>query len=111
MHLHDEALAEGPGRERHPLLGDLTQDFARVLRGVDVLQAEDAVGEDQGLPAHGLVEEGLFGLEVAEDGGRGDVQVGGDVGERRGVEAFEGKDVASAVEDLLAGDGRWPSHL
>lgn len=95
--------------KRHPLFRDAAQDGARIGR-VGGLQIEDAL-RNSDRPAHGLVEKRLFGLDVAEEGGRRDAELAGDIGERGSLEALQGEEASGRVEDLIAGDTRWTAHL
>lgn len=110
VHAQHEVLPDRRPGERHPLLGDTAQDDPRIGRGVHVLQVGDA-GRKLDVAVHGRVEQRLLGVEVAEDGRRGDVQLRGDVGERGRSKPFLGEYVARGLEDLLPMDARRSSHL
>ena len=110
VHAEHEMLTDRRFRERDPLFGDAAQDDARVRGGVDVLKVCDAGGQ-LNVAVHRGVEQGLFGVEVAKDGGSGDLQLRGDVCQRCGRESLLREDVTSCLKDLLAMDERRPSHL
>lgn len=110
VHVDGEVLGDGAGDEGDELLRQAPQHDTRILGAASGLEPDDA-GRQLDVPrAHGRGEEGLLGGDVAEDGGRGDVELRGDVGEGRGFEAFGGEDAAGGLEDLLAGDGRRAAH-
>jgi hypothetical protein len=110
VHVDGEVLGDGAGDEGDELLGQPTQDNARVLGAARGLQPDDARRQLDVPRAHGRGEEGLFRRDVAEDGGGRDLELGGDVGERSGLEAFRSEDAACGLEELLACDRRRPAH-
>ena len=105
-----DVLRDGLFGERHPLLGQAAEDDAGIGGGVDALQVDDALRKCDG-GAHGLVEEALLRCHVAEEGGRRDLELAGDVGQGRGRVALEGEDAAGGLQDLVAGDAGRPAHL
>ena len=110
VHAEHEMLADRRLRERHPLLGDTTKDNAWIGRGIDVLKIADARGQSN-VAVHRCVEEGLLGVEMAQNGRRRHPQLGGDIGERRGREALLCEDLAGRLQDLIFMDEWWPPHL
>ena len=109
---HHDVRADHPLGEGDELLGDAAEDRARIRRGRGGGELEDAGGGvDDFCAAHGLAEEGVFGIDVPEEGGRRDVQLAGDVGESGGGEALRGEDASGGGEDLLAPNARRPAHL
>jgi hypothetical protein len=110
VHVDGEVLGDGAGDERHELLGQAAEDDARILGAAGGLQPDDARRQLDVARAHGRSEEGLLGRDVAQHRGRRDLQLGRDVGEGGGLEAFGGEDAARGLEELLAGDGRWTAH-
>src|SRR5688500_11453377 len=111
IHLHCQVLRQSPLHERHPFGSDTPKHGTWVARCVGRGQVEDALGQRDGMPAHGRVKEILLRLEVPKEGGRGDTELAGDVCERRSLEAFQGEDAPGGFEDLLAAENRWTSHL
>ena len=110
MHRDDHVLRHRFARERNPLLGQLAQDDARIGRRVDVVETEDA-RRQRDASTHRGIEERLLRFEMAEQRGRSDVKLAGDIGERRCGEAFLREDDARGLEDLIAADGRRSAHL
>ena len=110
VHRRHEVLRDGLARERHPLLGHLSEHDARVAGGIDVLEPANAFRQ-RDAPAHRCVEQRLLRLEVPEHRGRSDVQLRGDIGERGSGETLLGEHGAGGVEDLVAADGRRSAHL
>lgn len=110
VHGEDEVLHDGRSGERHPLFGDAPEDDARIRRGIDVLELENAVRQLDAA-AHGRFEQRLFRIEMTKDGGRSDAELACDIGERRRREALLREHAPGGVEDLLAADGRRPAHL
>jgi len=112
VHGHDEASADHPLHERDEPLGQPAQDDARIFAGVRRSEIEDAPGRlHDVICLHCGAEECLLRFDVAEDGGGGDAQVGGDVGESGGREALGGEDAPGVFEELVAVDGRRAAHL
>lgn len=112
VHGDDDAGGDDPLGERDELLGDAAEDGARIGVGGGGGELEDAGRRLEHRTAlHGLVEEGVLGVDVAEERRGGDVQLAGDVGQGGGGEAFGGEDAAGGVEDLIAADARGASHL
>lgn len=110
VHAEHEVLHDRRTGERHPLGGDAAQYDAGIGTGIDRFEFEDARRQLNGA-AHGRVEQGLLRREVPQHRCRGDVQTGGDVGERRGREPFLSEHAACGAQDLLTADDRWPPHL
>jgi hypothetical protein len=112
VHGDDDACGEDGLDERDHVLREAAQNGARVARRVDVRQFADACRRLHHLAAlHGLIEELLLGADVAEDGGRRDAELAGDVGEGCGGEPFAGEELAGGGEELVTPDARWASHL
>lgn len=102
----DDALGEGD-----ELFGQRTQHQARVLlRRVDAGQRDDERRRRGEAGGHGGGKEGLLRGEVPQDGGGGDAQGLGDVGQRGAVEALLGEDAAGGFEDVVAGDAWRAAH-
>lgn len=112
VHGHDDAGGDDSLGEGDEPLGDAAEDDARIgVRGCR-RQIADAGGRLDDLAAlHGLGEEGVLGVDVAEEGGGGDAELAGDVGEGGGGEALGGEDAAGGGEDLIAADARGATHL
>ena len=110
VHVDGEVLGDGVRDERHELLGQPPQHDARVLGAAGGLEMNDG-GRHLDVPrAHGRGEEGLLRLGVTQHGRRRDAKLRGDVGQRRGLEAFRREDPAGGLEDIVAGDGGWAAH-
>jgi len=110
VHVDGEVLGDRAGDEGDELLGQAAQHDARILGAADRLEADDA-GRQLDVPrAHGGSEEGLLGRDVAEDGGGGDVELGGDVGEGGGLEALGGEDASCRFQKAFTGDRRRTAH-
>lgn len=110
MHVDGEVLGDGLGDEGNELLGQAAQDNAGVLGAAGSLQMDDGRRHLHVARAHGRGEEGLLGAGIAEEGGGGDAELGGDVGEGGGFEAFGGEDAAGGFEEAFPGDRRRPAH-
>lgn len=96
--------------ERDELLGERAEDDARVGGRIDALQRIDEFRHPDLPRPHGLGEQRLLRIDVAEDGGGGDAELLRDVGERRGLEALRGKDLGGSGEELVSGDAGRASH-
>lgn len=110
MHEDGDVRGDRVLHERHELLGEGAEDDARVGGRIDALQGIDELRHFQLPRTHGLGEEGLLRIDVAEDRRRGDAELFGDVGQRRGLEALRGEDVRSGGQKLFAGDAGRASH-
>lgn len=112
MHGDDDARGQHVLDERHESFGDPAQNDARIGPGIDVRQLEDAGGRiEQHAALHRQAEQGLLGIDVAEDGGGGDAELAGDIGQSRGIEALRREDAAGGVDEAVSGDGRGAAHL
>ena len=111
VHLQRQVLRQSALHERDPFSGHTSQHDARIGRCVRRGQVEDALRQRDGVPAHGRVEEILLRLKVPQEGGRGDAELAGDVGERRSLEAFQRENASGGLENLLAAEDRWTAHL
>lgn len=110
VHAEHHVLHDGLAREGEPLLRYTPKNDARIRRGVDALEIEDARGQLD-TASHGRVEQGLLRLEVPQHRRGRDAEVAGDIGERGRRESLLREDGARRLKDLLAADGRWASHL
>jgi hypothetical protein len=109
VHGHDDAAGDDVLGKGDELRGEAAEDDARV----GVAGGRGQVG-DRGRdldPLHGLGEELVLGVDVAQERGGGDVELAGDVGQGGGGEALGGEDAAGGVEDLIAADARRAAHL
>ena len=111
IHLQRQVLRKRPLDERNPFGRDTPENDARVARCVGRGQVDDALGQRDGVSAHGRVEEILLRLEMPKEGGRGDTELAGNVGEGRSLEPFQRKDATGGLENLLAAEDRGTSHL
>jgi hypothetical protein len=109
VHVEGEVLLQRVLDEGNEMLGDVSEDRSRIGLGVGRFEGADEVGNFDAA-AHRGVEQLLLRLAVPQHGGRGDVQFAGDVGERGGLETLRGEDAAGGLEELIAGNGRRPSH-
>jgi hypothetical protein len=110
VHVNGEVRRDRLLRERDEALGDRAEDDARIGCGV---QASKFADETRHLYRAALQrgdEELVFGAEVAQDGGGGDAELGGDIGERGRFVAFGDKDAACCFQQLFTGDARRTSH-
>jgi len=111
VHKDDDVLREDALRERDELFGDVAENLARIRCGrIDRRQLQDERRRRDG-KMHRFREERALGAGVTQHRGRGDLQLCGDVGERRALEALRGEDPSRNGEELIAGDGRRTAHL
>lgn len=110
VHLHRDRGADDAADERDDLMREVTQHDARVFGSVGGGEIVEE-GRDHGAARHRAHEELLLGREVAQDRGGGHAEGAADVGEGGAVEAAGDEDRTGSVEDLVAGDARWASHL
>ena len=112
VHGHDDVRADDGLGKGDEFLGDAAEDGARIgVAGRGGQVADAGGGLDDVRAAHGLGEELLLGADVAEEGGGGDVELAGDVGQGGGGEALGAEDATGGVDDLIAADARRASHL
>ena len=113
MHRHHEPRLDHAFHKGNEPLGQIAQDFARIcLRRVDGREVEHALGRLDLIGAlHRRTEQRFLRLGMPQERGRRHAQLGSDVGERGGREAFRRKDAAGAVQELFAADGRRAAHL
>ena len=110
VHVDGEVLSDRAGDEGDELLGQAAKYDARILGAAGGLEADDA-GRQLDVPrAHGGRKEGLLGGNVAKDGGGGDAELGGDVGEGGGLEALLGEDASRRFQKMFASDRRRTAH-
>jgi len=112
VHGHDDAAGDDVLGEGDELLGQAAEDDARVgvaRRGGQVGHGRRKL--DGRAALHGLGEERVLGVDVAQQRRGGDAELAGDVGERGRGEAFVREDAAGGVEDLIAADARGTTHL
>lgn len=110
VHAEHEVLADGCPGERHPFFRDAPEDDAWIRRGVDVLEVGDARGQ-LNVAVHRRVEEGLLGIETAQDGGGGHMELSRDIRERGSGEALLREDLTCRMKDLVPMDEWRPAHL
>lgn len=110
VHLHGDGGADDLHHEGDELLGEAAQHDARIGVAARAAELFDVRRHADVGAAHGRGEEGLLAVEVAKDGGGGDAERFGDVGQGGAAEAFLGEDGARGVEELLAADAWWASH-
>ena len=112
MHGHDDAAGDDALGEGDELRGQAAEDDARIGVARRASQiAHRRRNLDCRAAAHGLGEQRVFRIDVAQQRGRGDAELAGDVGQRGGGEALCGEQPAGGVEDLIAADARRSSHL
>ena len=110
MHRDDEVLHDRRAREREPFLRDASQHDTRVCGRIHIRKVDEARGQ-LNARTHGRVEESLLGVEVPQHGRRSDLQLPGDVRERRRCEALLREELTGDLQDLLIADCRRPAHL
>jgi hypothetical protein len=110
VHLHGDGGADDVLHEGDELFGEAAEDDPRVFRAFDCGELDDRLGQHEVPRAHGRSEEGLLRFEVPQDRRRRDLQTAGDVRQGGRVEAALGEGAPGGVEDLFAGDARWPAH-
>ena len=110
VHAHHEVLNDRRAGERHPFFRDTSKDGARIRRGVDMLEVRDARGQ-LNIAVHGSIEQGLLGLEMAQDRSGRHMKLRRDVVERGRGEPFLRKGLTGCVKDLLSMDEWRPAHL
>ena len=111
VHVDGDVLADDFLDERNELLGDAAQHPARIGPGVDVFQLDDERRRTSEPGAHRRTEELLLRPRMAQHCRRGDVQLAGDVRERRRVESLRREDAARGLQQLSPRNSRWPAHL
>ena len=112
VHGYDDAAGDDALGEGNELGGDAAEDDARVGLARRTHQIADGRRNlDRLAAAHGLGEERVLGVDVAEERGGGDAELAGDVGQRGGGEALGGEDTAGGLDDLIAADARRAAHL
>ena len=110
VHVDRDVQADHFLGEGDELLGDAAQHEARVGARVNLLQVGDD-GRQAAAAGHGLEEELLLRLDVAQERGGGDAELSGDVGQGGVAETLGGEDAAGDVQEPIAGDGGRASHL
>jgi hypothetical protein len=111
IHLQRQVLGQSALDERDPFRGHTPQHDTRVGRCVGRGQVEDALRQRDCVPAHGRVEEILLRLKVPKEGGRGDTELAGDVGECGPLKAFQREDTPGGLQNPLAAENRGTAHL
>jgi len=112
VHGDDNSRGQHLLDEWDELLRDAPQHDARIGFRVDVRKLEDAVRRiEQHAALHRQTEQRLLRVNVAQDRGRRDLQLAGDVGEGRGGEALCREHATGGVDEALAGDGWGTAHL
>lgn len=112
VHVDGNVLGHHTLRERHEVLGDGTQNLARICRcGIDERQLHDERRRRRDIRLHGRPKEGLLRLEVPQHGRGRHTYDGGDIRERGGIEALLAEDVTRSLKQVVSGHTRWPAHL
>lgn len=112
VHVDRDVLGHDALGEGDELLGDAAQHLARIrARRVDLREGHEHGRRTRHGRLHRRDEEVLLRLEVPQHRRRRHAEDGGDVGQRGSVEAFLSEHAPCGLEDLLAGDARWASHL
>lgn len=101
VHVDGDVLADDFLDERNELLGDPPQHPARIRAGIDVLQLDDERRRPRQPGAHRCAKEVLLRSGMTQDGGGSDVQLAGDVRERRRIEALRREDAARGLQELF----------
>ena len=111
VHGHHDAAGDDVLGERDELGGHAAEDDAGVGLAGRLRQVADHRRQLDDLAVHGLAEQRVLRLHVAQERGGGDAELAGDVGQRGGGEALGGEDAAGGFQDLIAADARRASHL
>ena len=112
VHVNGDVLGHHPLGKGDELLGDGAEHLAGIGRGgVDGGQIQKECRRRRDARLHGRPKKGLLRFEVTEHRCRRHPDDGGDVRERRGIEPFLAEGPASRLEQIIAGNARWPSHL
>ena len=111
VHVNGDDGRDDAGEERDELARELPQYLSRLFIARQRVEDVDRRRELDVARLHRLEEERLLRLDVAEEGGRRDVQLARDVRQRRRLEALPGEDTARDREQLGALDGGRASHL
>jgi hypothetical protein len=111
VHVDGDVFGNDFFHERHKALGDAAQHDAWIARRIDVLEIEDELRRGGDAGAHRRAEEILLRARMPQNRRRRDVQLAGDVGQCRGIEALRGEHMSGRLQELLAGDPGRPSHL
>jgi hypothetical protein len=110
VHAEHEVLGDRRPGERHPLFRHPAKDDTGIRRGIDILKVSDARGQLK-VAVHRGVEEGLFGVEMAQDGRSSHAQLSGDIRQRGRREALLREDRACCLKDLIPVNEWRPAHL
>jgi hypothetical protein len=112
VHGGDDVRGDDVRGEGDELLRDAAENGAGIGLAGCGGEVADAGGRLEDVPAaHGLGEEGIFGLDVAQHCGGCDAELPGDVGQRSGGESFGREDAAGGLHDLVPLDARRAAHL
>lgn len=111
VHVHGDHGRDDAGEKGDELPRELPQDDLRVFLSGQGIELVDRRRELDVARLHRLEEERLLRLDVPKEGGRRDVQLARDVGQRRRLEALPSKDAARHGEQLGPLDGCRASHL
>jgi hypothetical protein len=110
-HVDGEVFGDGPLDEWNELLGQPAQDDARIGGRIDGGKLRDERRDGNAGRPHGLGEQRPLARHMPQNRRRSDLQLRCDIGEGGGLEALGCKDPPRRIEELLAPDDRWPSHL
>lgn len=111
VHVESDVFADRPLQEGDGLLRQAAQNDPRICRRIGRGQLCDEFRRGDAGRAHRLLEEVLLALVMPEQRRGSDLQLDGDVGEGGGSEPLLREDAPRGVQELLAADGRRPSHL
>jgi len=111
VHVNGDDGRDDAGEEGDELAGELPQHDAWVLFTRQRLEDVERGRQLDVATFHRLEEQLLLRFDVAEQRGGRDVQLGRNVGQRRGFEAFPREDGAGRREQLGSLDRGRPSHL
>jgi len=111
VHEDGDVFADQFFSERHELFGNRPKNHARITPGIRVTQVENHIGRRGHPAAHRLAEQLELRRRVAQHCRRSDMELAGDVGQRRGVKPLRGEHASCGFQKLLARDPCRPAHL
>jgi hypothetical protein len=111
VHVHGDDDRQHAAEERDELAREVAEDHARIFVAARGIEIANALRQLDLTAAHRVGEELLLGACVPEHRGRRDLQLAGDVGERRRFESLARKHAPRNVEKLLPLNRCRATHL